>query len=92
MSNHELYNAGHFLEAVVAYTRYREGIGEPDYRLYVAGKRFADDIVRLFGPNGTRYEVPGHEEVELALVKFGKLAEEYEGKVQDRTIMIQHRR
>ena len=80
MSNHELYNAGHFLEAVVAYTRYREGIDEPDYRLYVAGKRFADDIVRLFGPNGTRYEVPGHEEVELALVKFGKLAEEYEGK------------
>ena len=79
MSNHELYNAGHFLESVVAYTRYREGIGDPDYRLYVAGKRFADDIVRLFGPDGTRYEVPGHEEVELALVKFGKLAEEYEG-------------
>ncbi len=80
MSNHEMYNAGHFLEAVVAYTRYREGIGDPDYRLYVAGKRFADEIVAVFGPEGTRYEVPGHEEIELALVKFGKLAEEYEGK------------
>lgn len=79
-SNHEMYNAGHFLEAVVAYTRYREGIGDPDYRLYVAGKRFADEIVTLFGPNGSRHEVPGHEEIELALVKFGKLCEEYEGE------------
>lgn len=80
LSNHEMYNAGHFLEGVVAYTRYREGIGEPDYRLYVAGKRFADHIVETFGPAGKRHEVPGHEEIELALVKFGKLAEEYEGK------------
>lgn len=79
LSNHEMYNAGHFLEGVVAYTRYREGINKPDYRLYVAGKRFADHIVTMFGPNGKRHEVPGHEEVELALVKFGKLAEEYEG-------------
>ncbi|MBE5870496.1 MAG: hypothetical protein E7294_04460 [Lachnospiraceae bacterium] len=80
LSNHEMYNAGHFLEGVVAYTRYREGIGSPDYRLYVAGHRFADEIVSLFGPDGTRHEVPGHEEIELALVKFGKLAEEYEGE------------
>lgn len=78
-ANHEMYNAGHFLEGVVAYTRYREGINKPDYRLYVAGKRFADEIVALFGPKGTRHEVPGHEEIELALVKFGKLAEQYEG-------------
>lgn len=79
-SNHEMYNAGHFFEGVVAYTRYREGIGDPDYSLYVVGKRFADEIVSLFGPNGTRHEVPGHEEIELALVKFAKLVEEYEGE------------
>ena len=79
-SNHEMYNAGHFFESVVAYTRYREGIGDPDYSLYVVGKRFADEIVSLFGPEGTRHEVPGHEEVELALVKFAKLVEEYEGE------------
>lgn len=78
-SNHEMYNAGHFFEGVVAYTRYREGIGDPDYSLYVVGKRFADEIVSLFGPNGTRHEVPGHEEIELALVKLAKLVEEYEG-------------
>ena len=75
-----MYNAGHFFESVVAYTRYREGIGDPDYSLYVVGKRFADEIVSLFGPEGTRHEVPGHEEVELALVKFAKLVEEYEGE------------
>ena len=80
MANHEMYNAGHFLESVVAYTRYREGIQDPDYRLYVVGKRFADEIVSLFGPGGTRHEVPGHEEIELALVKLGKLVEEYEGE------------
>ena len=79
-ANHEMYNAGHFLESVVAYTRYREGINSPDYRLYVAGKRFADHIVALFGPNGTRHEVPGHEEIELAIVKFGRLVEQYEGE------------
>ena len=78
-NNHEMYNAGHFLEAVVAYTRYREGIGDPDYSLYIAGRRFADHIVNLFGPTGTRHEVPGHEEIELGLAKFAILAEEYEG-------------
>ncbi|MEE0420956.1 MAG: glycoside hydrolase family 127 protein [Lachnospiraceae bacterium] len=78
-NNHEMYNAGHFLESVVAYTRYREGIGDPDYSLYVAGRRFADHVVERFGPEGTRHEVPGHEEIELALVKFAKLVEEYEG-------------
>lgn len=79
-NNHEMYNAGHFLESAVAYTRYREGIGDPDYSLYVAAKRYADEIVNLFGPNGTRHEVPGHEEIELALAKFSELVEQYEGE------------
>ena len=80
LANHEMYNAGHFLEGVVAYTRYREGINDPDYRLYVVGKRLSDHIVATFGPGGKRHEVPGHEEIELAMVKFGKLVEEYEGQ------------
>lgn len=78
-NNHEMYNAGHFIESAVAYTRYREGIEDPDYSLYVAAKRYADSIVALFGPDGTRHEVPGHEEIELALTKFSELVEEYEG-------------
>jgi DUF1680 family protein len=79
MANHELYCAGHFFEAAVAYTRYREGIGRPDYRLYVAAKRFADTIVNLFGPDGVRVDVPGHEEIELGLAKIAKIVEEHEG-------------
>ncbi|PWG60540.1 beta-L-arabinofuranosidase domain-containing protein [Bifidobacterium catulorum] len=78
-NNHEMYNAGHFIESAVAYTRYREGIGKPDYSLYVAAKRYADEIVTLFGPNGKRHEVPGHEEIELALAKFSELVEQHEG-------------
>jgi DUF1680 family protein len=76
---HEMYNIGHFLEGAVAYTRYREGVGLPDYLLYEVGKRAADHIVEFFGPNGKRVEVPGHEEVELALMKMANLVEEYEG-------------
>lgn len=80
MANHEMYNIGHFLEAVVAYTRYTVGVGRPDYRLYEAGKRAADCIVNTFGPGGFRTEVPGHEEIELGLMKFAALVEEYEGE------------
>jgi len=77
---HEMYNIGHLLEAVVAYTRYSEGTGLGDYRLYEVGKRAADHIVDLFGPGGKRNEVPGHEEIELALMKFARLVEEFEGQ------------
>ncbi|MDR0671637.1 MAG: glycoside hydrolase family 127 protein, partial [Oscillospiraceae bacterium] len=79
MDRHEMYNIGHFLEGAVAYTRYREGVGLPDYRLYEVGKRAADHIVDFFGPGGKRVEVPGHEEIELGLMKMANLVEEYEG-------------
>lgn len=42
-ANHEMYNAGHFLESVVAYTRYREGNRQTGLQSYVVGKRFADE-------------------------------------------------
>lgn len=79
MDRHEMYNIGHFLEAAVAYTRYTEGVGRPDYRLYEAGKRAADHIYKMFGPGGKRVEVPGHEEIEIGLMKMANLVEEYEG-------------
>ncbi len=80
LARHEMYNIGHFLEAAVAYTRYAEGTGLNDYRLYEVGKRAADHIVNMFGPGGKRNEVPGHEEIELALMKFATLVEEFEGQ------------
>ncbi len=61
---HELYCAGHMFEAAVAHYR---ATGKKDF-LNVA-TRFADRIDELFGPDG-KHGVPGHEEIELALVKL----------------------
>jgi len=61
---HQMYNAGHFFEMAVAH---RQLTGEPV--VLDAAQRFADHIDSVFGPN-KRYDVDGHEEVELALVKL----------------------
>jgi len=61
---HQLYNAGHFFEMAVEHHRLT---GEA--KVLNAAKRFADHIDSVFGP-GKRYDVGGHEEVELALVKL----------------------
>jgi DUF1680 family protein len=61
---HELYCAGHMFEAAVAHYR---ATGKRTF-LDVAC-RFADYIDSVFGP-GKTYGVPGHEEIELALVKL----------------------
>jgi DUF1680 family protein len=61
---HELYCAGHLFEAAVAH---RQASGKDTF-LAVA-VRFADYIDSVFGPGKTR-NVPGHEEIEMALVKL----------------------
>jgi len=61
---HQLYNAGHFFEMAVAHNRL-----SGQNKVLDAAKRFADHIDGIFGP-GKRYDVPGHEEIELALVKL----------------------
>ena len=63
---HELYCAGHLFEGAVAHYR---ATGKTT--LLDVATRFADRIDELFGPNG-RHEVPGHEEIELALVKLAQ--------------------
>lgn len=67
--SHELYNMGHMIEAAVAH-----------YQL-TGSKRFlnvavkaADLMVSVFGENGLTYP-PGHQEVELALVKLYKITD-----------------
>ena len=62
--NHELYCAGHFIEAACAH---KEATGK-DGLLKVAVK-LADHIDSQFGP-GKNPGVPGHEEIELALVRL----------------------
>jgi len=61
---HELYCAGHLFEAAVAH----HGATGKRTLLDIACK-FADHIDSIFGP-GKRHGVPGHEEIELALVKL----------------------
>jgi DUF1680 family protein len=63
---HELYCAGHLLQAAVA--RLRTG---HDDRLVRVARRVADLVVAEFGPGG-RDAVCGHPEVEMALVEFAR--------------------
>ena len=64
--SHELYNVGHLYEAAIAHY---EATGKRSL-LDVAIKN-ADHLVRTFGPNpGQLVLVPGHEEVEIALIRL----------------------
>lgn len=64
MDKHEMYCAGHMMEAAVAYY---QATGKR--KLLDVSIRMADHMMSLFGP-GKRNWVPGHEEIELALVKL----------------------
>ncbi|MDD4526266.1 MAG: beta-L-arabinofuranosidase domain-containing protein [Lachnospiraceae bacterium] len=66
---HELYTAGHLIEAAVSYynaTKKRE--------ILDVACRCADNICSVFGPEeGKNHGYPGHPEIELALVKLYRL-------------------
>ena len=62
--SHELYNVGHLYEAAVAHF---QATGKRSL-LDVAIKN-AELICRTFGPD-KRHDVPGHEEIEIGLVKL----------------------
>lgn len=63
---HELYCAGHLIEAAVAYCR-----GTGKRKLLDIACRFADYIDSVFGPEpGKVRGYCGHQEIELALVKL----------------------
>lgn len=68
--SHELYNAGHMYEAAVAYYR---ATGKRKF-LDVAIKN-ANLMVRTFGP-GKQYGFPGHQEIEIGLVKLYRVTGE----------------
>jgi len=65
---HELYCAGHMMEAAVAYY---EATGKD--KLLKVMQRMADHIDRTIGPEpGKLQGYPGHQEIELALVKMAR--------------------
>lgn len=61
---HELYCAGHLFQAAVAHYR---STGQT--KLLDAATRYADYLVRTFGP-GKNENVDGHPEVEMALIEL----------------------
>ncbi|WP_310832814.1 glycoside hydrolase family 127 protein [Paenibacillus pedocola] len=66
---HELYCAGHFIEAAVAYY---EATGKD--KLLNIMRRVVDHIDTVFGPEeGKLKGYDGHQEIELALVKLHRL-------------------
>ena len=75
MSKHEMYCAGHMIEAAVAYYK---ATGKRTFLDVVI--KVADHMMTVFGP-GKRHWVPGHEEIELALVKLSEVTGE--GKYLD---------
>ena len=68
--SHELYNVGHMYEAAVAYYR---TTGKRKF-LDIALKN-AELIASIFGPD-KRHDRPGHQEIEIGLVKLFRVTED----------------
>ena len=68
---HELYTAGHCIEAAVAYY---QATGKDDFLKIM--RRCADHICEVFHREDYADAVPGHEEIELALVKLADVTGE----------------
>ena len=67
--NHELYCAGHMLEGAIAYYR-----ATGRRRFLDIMERYVDHIAAVFGRGpGQKRGYPGHQEIELALVKLYRL-------------------
>lgn len=70
---HELYCAGHLIEAAVAYF---EATGKDTFLNIM--RRFADLICKTFGPKENQiHGYPGHQEIELAFVKLFRITGEH---------------
>ena len=66
---HELYCAGHFLQAAVAHYR-----ATGSDRMLDVARRLADHIGNVFGPkeDSKQEQTDGHEEIEMALVELSR--------------------
>jgi uncharacterized protein len=73
--DHEGYVAGYFIESAINHYTLTEG---KDTRLYDAAKRLADCWVANIGP-GKKEWYDGHQEMEQALVRFGRFVNDMEG-------------
>ena len=70
MDKHEMYCAGHMIEGAIAYY---QATGKR--KMLDVCIRMVDHMMSVFGPE-KRHWVPGHEEIELALVKLYQVTNE----------------
>ena len=70
INSHELYCAGHFMEAAAAYY---EAVGSQ--KVLDTAKKLAAHIEKVLGPEGT-FGYDGHEEIEIGLMKLYHLTGE----------------
>ena len=80
--NHEGYVSGYFIESAINHYTLTDG---KDLRLYRAAKKLADCWVANIGP-GKKEWFDGHQEMEQALVRFGRIVNEQEGEPTRRRI------
>ncbi|HEY2826805.1 MAG TPA: beta-L-arabinofuranosidase domain-containing protein, partial [Pirellulales bacterium] len=73
---HEGYVAGYFLEAAIAHYNMTDG---KDRRLYDAAKKLADCWCENIGPPPKKTWYDGHQEMEIALVRFVRLVNQVDG-------------
>jgi DUF1680 family protein len=74
-ADHEGYVMGYFIESAINHYTLTEG---KDLRLYNAAKKLADCWVANIGP-GKKDWYDGHQEMEQALVRFGRFVNDMEG-------------
>jgi DUF1680 family protein len=74
-ADHEGYVAGYFIESAINHYTLTEGT---DKRLYDAAKKLSDCWVANIGP-GKKKWYDGHQEMEQALVRFGRFVNDMEG-------------
>jgi DUF1680 family protein len=75
-ADHEGYVAGYFIESAINHYTLTDG---KDLRLYDAAKKLADCWVANIGP-GKKAWFDGHQEMEQALVRFGRFVNDMEGQ------------
>ena len=74
--NHEGYTAGYFIESAINHYTMTD---DKDARLYDAAKKLADCWADHIGPAPKQEWFDGHQEMEQALVRFGRFVNEVEG-------------
>jgi uncharacterized protein len=76
-ADHEGYTAGYFLEAAIAHYSMTD---RSDARLYHAATKLADCWCDAIGPAPKKAWYDGHQEMEQALVRFGRFVNDVEGR------------